>query len=165
MEQLAKAVQQLDKRLGQLNSTEHETKPSVTNYVRTGPTADELRQGPGRLGRGRPKQVRDRRCFNCGREDHFARNCDQARSSGLSGFLRASVENANSVRAMGGNPLKVYLEVQVNGERIYCLLDTGSEVTIIPGFFAQGLPKRPVTSQIKAANGTLIEVLGKWTFQ
>ena len=49
------------------------------------------------------------------------------------------------------------------GERIDCLVDTGSELTLIPIFLVQGLPKPPVISQIKAANGTLIEVLGEWT--
>ena len=48
----------------------------------------------------------------------------------------------------------------MDGKTIDCLLDTGSEVTLIPGYLAQELPKRPVTSQIMAANGTLFEVLG-----
>ena len=56
------------------------------------------------------------------------------------------------------------MEVQVNGERIDCLLDIGSEVTLIPGFLVHGLPKLPVISQIKAANRTLIEVLGEVNF-
>ena len=61
------------------------------------------------------------------------------------------------VRAVGRHPRKVYLD----GEPIDCLIDTGSEVTLIPGFLVKELTKRPVISQIKADNGTLIEVLGK----
>ena len=45
------------------------------------------------------------------------------------------------------------------GDPVNCLLDTGSEVTLIPGSMVQDLPKKPVTSQIRAANGTIIEVL------
>ena len=37
-----------------------------------------------------------------------------------------------------------------------CLLDTGSEVTLISGSL---VPKKLVTSQIRATNGTTIEVL------
>lgn len=48
----------------------------------------------------------------------------------------------------------------MDGKPVDCLLDTGSEVTLIPGHLAQELPKRSITSQIRAVNGTLIEVLG-----
>ena len=54
----------------------------------------------------------------------------------------------------------MYLDVLVNGSPTNCLLDTGSEVTLIPGSLVQELPKKPVTSQLRAANGTIIEVLG-----
>ena len=47
------------------------------------------------------------------------------------------------------------------GEPIDCLLDTGSEVTLIPARLVTELPKRPVSSVIRAANGTDIEVLGE----
>ena len=40
------------------------------------------------------------------------------------------------------------------------MLDTGSEVTLTPGYLARERRKRTVASQIRAANGTLIEVLG-----
>ena len=74
---------------------------------------------------------------------------------------RDPLESANSVRANGNNPCKVYLEVEVDDEPVDCLLDTGSEVTNIPCSLVQGLPKRPIVSQIRSANGTLIEVLGE----
>ena len=41
-----------------------------------------------------------------------------------------------------------------------CPLDAGSEMTLILGSLIQALPKRPIVSQIRPANGTLIEVLG-----
>ena len=42
-----------------------------------------------------------------------------------------------------------------------CLLDIGSEVTLTPGSLVQELPKQHIVSQILAANGTFIEVLGE----
>ena len=51
----------------------------------------------------------------------------------------------------------MYLEVVVNGNPTNCLLDTGSEVTLIPGSLVKELPKESVTSQLRAANGTIIE--------
>ena len=49
----------------------------------------------------------------------------------------------------------------MDGEPVDCLLDTGSEVTLIPGSLVQELPNRRIVSQIWAANITLIEVLGE----
>ena len=48
----------------------------------------------------------------------------------------------------------------MNGHPVDCLLDTRSEVTLIPGNLVRELPKKPITSQIRTANGTIIEVLG-----
>ena len=65
----------------------------------------------------------------------------------------------NPVRLSGAYERHAYLEVLVDGKSTDCLLGTGSEVTLIPGHLERGLRKRPVTLQIPAANGTLVEVL------
>ena len=49
--------------------------------------------------------------------------------------------------------------VLVDVEPVDCLLDIGSEVTLISGSLVQELPKRRIVSQIRAVNGTLIDVL------
>ena len=71
------------------------------------------------------------------------------------------VRENRTVNAVGPNARRVYLEIIVDGEPIDCLLDTGSEVTLIPARLVTELPKRPVSSVIRAANGTDIEVLGE----
>ena len=48
----------------------------------------------------------------------------------------------------------------MDGHPVDCLLNTRSEVTVIPGNLVRELPKKPITSQIRAANGTIIEMLG-----
>ena len=53
------------------------------------------------------------------------------------------------------------MEVLVDGLPVDCLLNIGSEVTLVPGSLVQELPKRRIVSQIRAANGTLIDVLGE----
>ena len=44
------------------------------------------------------------------------------------------VQNSNSVRSRGIAGRRVYLEIVIEGTPIDCLLDTGSEVTFIPGY-------------------------------
>ena len=53
------------------------------------------------------------------------------------------------------------MEIVVDGEQIDCLLDTGSEVTLIPARLVTELPKKPVSSVIRVANATDIEMLGE----
>ena len=84
MEQLTKAVQLMDRRLEQMDSREHEVRCNAANYERTAPMEGGLRPGPERVGPDRQNHARDRRCFNCGREGHFAINSNQTRSSGPS---------------------------------------------------------------------------------
>ena len=106
-------------------------------------------------GRGGEVQIgylRDRRLFNCGREGNFAINCNQPPPSKSMDFPQVPVERANCVQAVGRNLRKVYLEVLVDGQRVDCLLDTGSEVTIVPGFFVE-LPKSPLFHELRPPMG------------
>ena len=54
----------------------------------------------------------------------------------------------------------MYLEVQVDGNPVNYLLDTGSKFTLILGNLLQELLKKPVTSQIGAVNATIVKLLG-----
>lgn len=63
------------------------------------------------------------------------------------------------MRATGRNPRKVYLDVLVVGKPVDCLLDTGSDLTLIPGSLVQELQEKPIVWQIRATSGTLIDVL------
>ena len=118
-------------------------------------------------GDGGKQARRNTACFACGKEGHYAKNCDQGRSE--SRDLRCPrPERPHRVRlrcgrtvvfASGEDSRRMYLEILINGNPINCILDTGSEVTLIPGSLTQKLPKKPVTSQTRAANGTIIEVL------
>ena len=80
------------------------------------PPTNRYGRGPNRqVGPTKHRQPRDRRCFNCGKVGHIARNCDQVRLSKPSDPYVPFVENVNSVRANGKNPRNVYLEVLVDG--------------------------------------------------
>ena len=55
----------------------------------------------------------------------------------------------------------VYLDLCVNGHNCECLLDTGSDVTLIPAKYVQNLKVKNIIHALKAANGTEIAVTGK----
>ena len=81
-------------------------------------------------------------CFGCGLEGHFKRNCpvDKAGNLGSTPVLESVREN-RTVNAVGPNASRVYLEIVIDGEQFDCLLDTGSEVSLISARFVKELPK------------------------
>ena len=56
-----------------------------------------------------------------------------------------------------------YLRAAVNGHECDCLLDSGSEVTLLPASIVAFLELQPTKKTLKAANKTDIPVLGKVT--
>jgi len=61
----------------------------------------------------------------------------------------------------GRNGKETYLELLINGAYVNCLLDTGSEVTLIPHQLAAGIQLTPTSQKLLAANNTLINVEGE----
>ena len=53
-----------------------------------------------------------------------------------------------------------YLKCRINGDYHKCLLDTGSDVSLVPATMADGLQLEPTPHKLFAANGTPIDVLG-----
>jgi len=51
----------------------------------------------------------------------------------------------------------------VNGKSSKCLLDTGSDVTLLPSSLTSGVELEPTARRIRAANGTAIKVIGTAT--
>jgi len=49
----------------------------------------------------------------------------------------------------------------VNAQNCKCLLDTGSDVTLIPAKYVQNMKVKNITHALKAADGTEIAVAGE----
>ena len=56
-----------------------------------------------------------------------------------------------------------YLQVVMNGKKIWALLDTGGELTVIPASIVLPEQIRPTSQQLMAANGSPMRVKGKAT--
>ena len=114
-------------------------------------------------------QSQSRCCWNCNSPQHFARNCpfrqyavhDVQPVSGnmapaqINGTVRSGISKPNGHAT--------YLKATVNGVDCSCLLDTGSEVTVIPSSVVEGCNLRPTQQTLRAANGSAIPVLGEAT--
>src|SRR6218665_2213171 len=55
----------------------------------------------------------------------------------------------------------IYLRCTINGRSTLCLVDTGSEISLIPLDIAAGLPLHPTERGLLAANATEIRVAGE----
>ena len=58
---------------------------------------------------------------------------------------------------------EAYIELQVGTRNCICLLDTGSDVTLLPLDIVKDYPTRECSIQLAAANGTTIPVIGEVT--
>ena len=75
---------------------------------------------------------------------------------------RASGVKRSRVRTSTGESSgsATYLKARVDGREQDCLLDTGSEVSLLPASLVPRSEIRPTDYTLRAANGTRIEVLG-----
>ena len=159
MARLSRRNDVLSKEVGRLRLLEEQRKgantqpPAVSVEAPAPRRASPAKQSP--PSRPLPK------CYFCGDIGHMVKDCEKnnqyARNGGVS---RADDQNdSDTVRG------QTYLRLVVNGKPSKCLLDTGSDVTLLPTSVVTGLRMEPTTRRIRAANGTAIKVTGTATVE
>ena len=114
----------------------------------------------------RPALSRRRiRCFICSEEGHIARECPQkgsGRDAGADPGKRSEGTDTKSTanRYIAGAS-SAYLPATIDGRKCWCLLDTGSEVTVVPSRCVGCNEVTPTTQKLNAANGSEIEIEGE----
>lgn len=122
-----------------------------------------------------PENVgRSRACFNCGRTCHLARQCHRPRrSTGRPPDAHTSAPedadrddpvvmnhtNREHLLALTNNA--IYIQVMVHDRARLCLIDTCSQVSIVPFTLVDGLELHPSSRILLAANGVEIRILGE----
>lgn len=121
-------------------------------------------------------------CYRCHGLGHIARHCRSApttqkepenrvNATGTEGDVAPRVAGSNVVNighVSGSTPGKgkaAYLCVTIDGENFDCLLDTGSEMSIIPYRLVQGVDLQSSDKVLRAANGSALRVLGSVELQ
>jgi len=113
---------------------------------------------------------RPRNCFNCGEPGHYAKNCCQPPRRNTN--TTESHGNETVTFSVSGTSESVnhssythdsYLHGILGNKPCDCLLDTGSEVCLLPESLVDPLSIRRTTRSLKAANGTPITTLGETT--
>jgi len=102
-------------------------------------------------------------CHKCGQPGHIMRFCRQGFTQRSAGVRRRSDQNGTRVAIPSLANYDSYLWVNINGRLYDCLLDTGSEVCLLPEHVVDPSLLETTKRTLKAANGTAIPILGEVT--
>jgi hypothetical protein len=95
-------------------------------------------------------------CFGCGQPGHFKRNCPQLPPS-TTDPRPTSPQNNRHIAGFRS----AFLPATIFGRERWCLLDSGSEVSVVPSRYVHTDELKPSVQILNAANGTAIRVLGE----
>src|SRR6218665_851707 len=129
------------------------------------PTSAYSWQAPTR----QPKHQKNRHCYVCNSGRHFSNQCPHREETTAKEVYGDAQENAemdepNIVRtSLVKGPTSAYIKAQIRGKTVSCLLDSGSESSILSEKFIRERDLRPSQRTLLAVNNSEVCVLGEAT--
>lgn len=158
MVKLSRQNDELSKEVGRLRLLEEQRRDASARPNTAQATAPDLANSPALpLATARPTP----KCYFCGEPGHFIRNCKKRKSDRTDEVKSATMRKSDATVLRG----QTYLRLTINGKMTKCLLDTGSDVTLLPSTLVAGARIEPTDRRIRAANGTAIRVTGTATVE
>ena len=109
-------------------------------------------------------------CYNCGLKGHISRFCrkpkqqrsrENSMATSTSDFQPNTSAESETTRKVASVGTSMYIKARICGRLRLCLIDSGSEVNLIPDNFVGGYEMKPTTRTLTVANGTPINLLGE----
>ena len=128
----------------------------------------DVARAPGTTSANRKTEMHSRSnqvtCYRCKGRGHYARDC-HVKTAGSATESPTVSSSSDQVSQVMGTESKAfgresYIQLTLFGQTADCLLDTGSDVTLVPSRLVGSLPMEPSSQKLMAANGTAIKVLG-----
>jgi hypothetical protein len=163
---IAAEKEELSKEVGRLRHLDQ---------LRSSPLQPENRTYPvtTRAGNCQDRQIRrgTGACFQCGQQGHLAKSCPQRSAPVGNTAVTTTPQISEPLQPLAANGItrfgetlkdrSAYLRGIVNGLKTDCLLDTGSEISLLPASMVSPGQLRNTLQTLSAANGTSIPVLGE----
>ena len=100
-------------------------------------------------------------CYGCGKQGHYRRQCPSKRDNRPVKLVSQGATAATNrhVKEQSG----LYLRMKIGKKWCLALVDTGSEITLVPRSRVEGAVLETSNQRLQAANGTEIMVKGETT--
>ena len=100
-------------------------------------------------------------CYSCGGQGHYRRQCPRKQGNRPVELVSPGATMAANRHIKGQSGL--YLRMKIEKKWCLALVDTGSEITLVPRLLVEGAVLEASNQRLQAANGTEIMVKGETT--
>src|SRR6218665_441189 len=112
----------------------------------------------------------DIECFLCKQKGHVKRLCPKLTSESVPETRVGEPTKVEPVQEQAQSRLvkgsrMAYVVARLQGKRLHCLLDSGSEMSLVPRRLIQDAELKPSEQRLLAANGSAIKVDGETTLK